>query len=80
MDYIPKGLYYVGENEKIDVIINFETLNTKDFEFTTDEFRIDNLASNLNVSFKDKVIQIRVSGEDSVLESLTKENIRLLKK
>ena len=76
LDYIPKGLYYVGENEKIDVIINFETLNTKDFEFTTDEFRIDNLASNLNVSFKDKFIQIRVSGEDSVLESLTKENIK----
>ena len=76
LDYIPNGVYYMGEEEKIDVIINFETLNKKDFEFTSDEFRVDNLSNNLKVSFKDKVIQISVSGEDSILDNLTKENIK----
>ena len=75
-DYLPDGVYFAGENDEVILTIHFESLNTKTITFSKEDVTFKGLGNGLEPFIEDSSFSIVVSGEDSQLEVLTKDNIR----
>jgi len=75
-DYLSDGIYFAGENDEVIITLHFELLNTSTITFNKENVELRGLNSNYKAIIEDSTFSIVISGEDSVLSSITKDNIR----
>lgn len=75
VDYLSDDVFLLDDSE-ISLTISFEPLNTKTIQFNKDLVYFVGLDETLNASILDTNFSIIVSGEDDVLNKISKDNIK----
>ena len=75
MDYLPENVYLLDDSD-ISLTISFEPLNTKTIQFDSGLVYFVGLDSTLNASILDTNFSIIISGEEDVLDKISKDNIK----
>lgn len=75
-DYLPDGVYFVGQDDDVLLTLKFESLKVKTITFNKDEVLLKGLSQGYNAVIEDDIFSITISGEEEVLNSITKESIK----
>ena len=75
-DYLPMGVYFVGQEDDVLLTLKFEALKVKTFTFNRSEVELRGLNNNYKAIIEDEIFSITVSGEEEVLNSITKDNVK----
>ena len=75
-DYLPTGVYFVGQEDDVLLTLKFEALKVKTFTFNRSEVELRGLNNNYKAIIEDEIFSITVSGEEEVLNSITKDNVK----
>ena len=74
-EYLPEGVYFADTQDELNVILNFEEYKTKTISFMRDDVSVKGQIEDYQVKLVDDNFSIIVSGEDSVLDKLSKDTI-----
>lgn len=75
LDYLPDGVYFAELDDEITLTINFEALKTKTITFNKEDVAIIGNLQDYNVELLENNFKIIISGENSILEQITKDTI-----
>ena len=75
LDYLPDGVYFAELDDEITLTINFEALKTKTITFNKEDVAIIGNLQDYNVKLLENNFKIIISGENSILEQITKDTI-----
>ena len=74
-EYLPEGVYFADTQDELTVTLNFEEYKTKTISFMRDDVSYKGKKDNCNVKLMDDDFTITISGEDSILDKITKDTI-----
>lgn len=74
-EFLPEGIYFADESDEITVTLNFEALDTKTIAFTKNDVSILGNTEMFETELEDNNFSITISGEDAVLDKITKDTI-----
>ena len=74
-EYLPEGVYFADTQDELTVTLNFEEYKTKTISFMRDDVSFKGKKDNCNVKLMDDDFTITISGEDSILDKITKDTI-----
>ena len=75
--YLPYGVELADESEDISVKVVIKDLASQEFEISSSSVSLNNIADGLSGTMEEKTLKVTVKAADSVLESLTAEDITL---
>ena len=75
-DYLPDGVYFVGENDEVLLTLKFESLKTSNITFSKEQVDLRGLDSNYKAEIEDSSFTIKVSGDESQLSLLTQDSVK----
>ena len=75
-DYLPEGIYFVGDDDEVILTLKFESLKTSTLSFNREDVSVIGLGSEYNAIIEDSTFDVTISGDELVLNSIVKDNIK----
>lgn len=75
-DYLPDGIYFVGDDDEVILTLKFESLKTNTLTFTKEEVSVVGLGNYYNAVIEDSAFDVTITGDELVLNSIVKENVK----
>jgi YbbR domain-containing protein len=75
-DYLPNGVYFVGQEDDVLLTLKFEALKVKTLTFNRSDVELRGLNNNYKAIIEDEIFSITVSGEEEILNSITKDSVK----
>ena len=75
-DYLPTGVYFVGQEDDVLLTLKFEALKVKTLTFNRSDVELRGLNNNYKAIIEDEIFSITVSGEEEILNSITKDSVK----
>lgn len=75
--YLPYGIELANDSQSMSVKVVIKELATQEFEISSSAVKLEGIGDGLAASMEEKTLKVTVKGEDSVLESLTVDNLTL---
>lgn len=78
IDYLPKNIYIVDENKKLNLSMIFEIYVKKEIEIDVNKIKINNLNKDLNISYSNDTFKLTLKGLQKDLDNLDINNLNFI--
>ena len=75
--YLPSGIELADKSKDVSVTVVLKNLSTHEFEISSSKIVLVNAGDGLVGAVEEKTIKVTVEGKDSVLETLTEDDLRI---